>query len=63
MDETGRPFLGVEDVARRLGVSTRWVRTIPPSELPYVQYNTPKGVRRYKERDLVWYIDKRTVRQ
>jgi len=39
------------------------VRTIPPSELPYVQYNTPKGVRRYKERDLVWYIDKRTVRQ
>jgi len=55
------PFLDLEGVARRLGVSIRRARSIPPEELPYLQLER-RGHRRYRLEDLERYLERRTVR-
>jgi hypothetical protein len=56
-----RLYLSARDVARRLGVTERRVRLIPPAELPYIAL-TVGGWRRYSLEDLERYLARRTVR-
>lgn len=58
--ELDRAMLHLEDVARRLGVSVKRVRDIPPDELPYVQLTT-RGARLYRPADLERFLMRRTV--
>jgi excisionase family DNA binding protein len=59
MDET--KLLRVDEVARRLRVSSRRVRMISARELPYVQLEA-RGRRAYAELDVDAYVERRTVR-
>ena len=61
MDETSK-LLKVDEVARRLRVSSRRVRMISARELPYVQLEA-RGRRAYSELDVDRYVETRTVRQ
>lgn len=61
MDELADEVMRADEVARRLRVSARRVRTIPAAELPYVQLDE-RGVRRYSRRAVERYIEARTVR-
>lgn len=55
-------MLRADEVASRLGVSARRVRMIPAHELPYVQLEA-RGMRKYTERDVLEYVERRTVRE
>jgi Helix-turn-helix domain len=55
------PLMRPADVAARLGMSARRVRTIPAAELPYVQLE-PRGQRRYHPEDVARFLERRTVR-
>lgn len=61
MDEAFGGFLSLAEVADRLRMSQRLVRSIPPSELPYWQRGF-KGRRRYHSLDLARYIERYTKR-
>lgn len=58
-----RKLISAEEVAHRLGGkwSSRRVRMIPASELPYVQLEA-RGRRAYVARDVDAYVERRTVR-
>ena len=55
-------MLRADEVAGRLGVTARRVRMIPAHELPYVQLEA-RGARKYAERDVLEYVERRTVRE
>lgn len=62
MAEPSRVLL-VRDIAKRLRMSDKAVRGIPPSELPYMQQGEQRrGHRRYMEDDVVAYIERYMVR-
>lgn len=61
MIDTDPKLLRVDEVARRLRVSSRRVRMISARELPYVQLEA-RGRRAYAERDVADYLEARTVR-
>ena len=54
-------LLRADEVAARLGVSSRRVRMIPAHELPYVQLEA-RGIRTYRASDVAAYLEARTVR-
>lgn len=61
MDDPRAGFIGVEDVARLLELSPKSIRDIPAAELPFWRKSS-KGPRKYRLRDVVAYVETRTVR-
>jgi DNA-directed RNA polymerase sigma subunit (sigma70/sigma32) len=57
----GARLLTSSEVAERLRVSSRRIRQISARDLPYVQLET-RGRRAYAERDVLEYLERRTVR-
>lgn len=55
-------LIRADELAARLRVSSRRLRMIPASELPYVQLES-RGRRAYAEPDVAAYLERRTVRR
>ena len=61
MTEEIQPLLSARQVADLLLVNVRRVRAIPARELPYVRLSAA-GTRKYAERDVAEYLERRTIR-
>lgn len=55
-----RQTVTASEAARRLGVSPRTVKRIPPSQLPYFRLNA-RGDRRYSVEVLERFVAERTL--
>jgi hypothetical protein len=55
------PLLATAEVARWLDVHPNTVKRIPPDQLPYFRVST-RGDRRYRESDVLAYMEGRYVR-